>query len=72
MFEDVSMRKPHPNVTMNFDGLKFNDPRANGYHVHNQGLHGNIPPPLPPPYNHGGLHLIVGDMMGHPNAMGNP
>lgn len=71
MLEYVSMRKPRPNVAMNFAGPNSNDQHVNGYHVRNQGLHGNFPPP-PPPYNHGGPHLIVGDMMGHPNARGNP
>lgn len=69
MFEDVSVGQPRPNVSMNFFGPNINDPYVNGYHVHNQGLHGNFPPP---PYNHGESHLIVGDMLAHPNARGNP
>lgn len=70
MFEDVYLGQPRPNVAMNFARQNFNDQRDNGYHVHNQGLHGNFPPPPPPPYNHGGPHLIVRDMLGHPNARG--
>ncbi|XP_050919319.1 uncharacterized protein LOC127136848 [Lathyrus oleraceus] len=69
MFEDVSVGQPRPTVAMNFAGPNFNDQHANGYHVHNQGLHGNFPPP---PYNHGGPHLIVGDMMGNIHTRGNP
>lgn len=71
MFKDVSIVKPHPNIAMNFSGPNFNDQHANGYHVHNQCLHGNFPPP-PPPYNYGGPHIIVRDMLGHPNARGTP
>lgn len=48
MFKDVYVGQPCPNIVMNFDGPNFNDPRANGYHLHNQGLHGNFPPPPPP------------------------
>ncbi|KAI5430121.1 hypothetical protein KIW84_034626 [Lathyrus oleraceus] len=36
------------------------------------GLHGNFPLPPSPLYNHRGPHLIVRDMLGHPNARGNP
>lgn len=71
MFEDVSMGQPRPNVDMNFVGPNFNDQRANGYDVHNNGMRGNFTPPPPPPYNYGEPHLIVGYMLGHPNARGN-
>lgn len=69
MFKDVYMGQPSPNVSTNYDGPNFNDQYANGYHVRNQGLHGNF---HQPPYNHRGPHLIVGYMLGHSNARENP